>query len=596
MLALINVIFLSGTIFSAPVPDFSDDVLIITHPDYSAAAETLATWQRMKGYDVKIQAQSVWDTTGLKQFIKTWYDNATVKPGYLVIVGDIDKVPSFIRKTNWKPYPTDLYYGTMDGALDFVSELAQGRLSVSSAPEAMTVVKKIIGYEKEPPSLASFYTNMLAAAYFQDGEKDGYEDMPFVRTIEEVRQYIAKKGYTTTRVYSTDNGANPANWDKTIYAFGEALPADLKKPVFAWSGNKQDIAKAINAGTFLVCHYDHGMENGWNNPEFLTADLGLLTNGNKLPLIISMDCLVGAFDYAGAPCFAEAALRKDNGGAVGVIAASALSYPGNNDAFLEGMIDAIWPGIVLKTPQFPNVPLKEHPPIYCIGDIIRFGMQRMPDQWSDSARDQNNMPTWRGMTKYHNEIYHYFGDPTMRIWTKEPQTIVATHAQSMPSNAKTFTVSGMNVSSGAVTLFDNGKKEVVGKGNITGASLPVPVIKQVSVSGTVTLTITSPNYRPYNASLTIGPTGIVSGIEPVLPLFSCVVKNKTLQVRTAEVSDVVISLYSLKGSCIYSVKKPKTATITTVIDINTDRACSGMYFVICSSEKNTFRQRVYIAD
>ena len=76
------------------------------------------------------------------------------------------------------------------------------------------------------------------------------------------------------------------------------------------------------------------------------------------------------------------------------------------------MFDAIWsnPGLL---PNFgsggisnPNV--NTHSDIYKMGYVLNQGLLRMGQTW--------------GLSQYTNRIFHYFGDPSMEMYTSSPST------------------------------------------------------------------------------------------------------------------------------------------------------------------------------
>ena len=70
------------------------DMLILTVNNNSPATESLAIWQRMKGYGVKVELASSWSESEIKSTIASFYNNTSQKPGYVILPGDVDAVPS----------------------------------------------------------------------------------------------------------------------------------------------------------------------------------------------------------------------------------------------------------------------------------------------------------------------------------------------------------------------------------------------------------------------------------------------------------------------------------------------------------------------
>ena len=216
----------------------------------------------------------------IRQYIQDAYDTWDPKPSYVLLVGDAEYVP-----TNYiYSAASDLWYATVDGS-DYYPDLFIGRIPADTANEAEVIVQKILTYELTPPTLNSFYENFAVAAYFQDDEQDGYETRRFVRTSEEIRDYLMSIGYTGERIYCTESYINPTHYNNGYYGNGEPLPPELLRPTFAWDGDGNDVTNAIEQGIFILNHRDHGFEYGWGDPYFDVSDIAGLTNGDLLPIV-----------------------------------------------------------------------------------------------------------------------------------------------------------------------------------------------------------------------------------------------------------------------------------------------------------------------
>lgn len=484
------------------------DYLIITQDALMDAADSLANWKRQMGYGVEIISSSSWTAAAVKTAIHNKYQNQTVKPDYFVILGDVAQVPAdmFVAPDASGNYGTDLYYACMGGSNDYVPEMAHGRISVNSATQAMTVVQKIINYERNPINDSSFYQNGINCAQFQDDDNNGYADRRFTHTSEDVRDYMLTKGYDIQRIYYTDNNVFPYNYNASYYSNGQTIPsALLKTNGFNWNGGANDIKNSINAGKFYVLHRDHGYVggSGWVHPYFVNGNINQLSNGNKLPVVFSINCHTGEFTLNS--CFAETFLRHSNGGAVGIFAASYYSYSGFNDGLTPGLFDAIWssPGLipVFGTGGNSNPQTTAHADIINMGFVLNHGLLRMTQTWGGGANGR----------EYTYRLFHYFGDPAMVMWTEQPQNLTATHAASINCTDTTFVITNCSDSLATATLTFNG--QLLGKGQIINGSgsIYLPLI----IGQNLKLTITSRNHIPYIANIIVnsgGGLGITSTV------------------------------------------------------------------------------------
>ena len=417
------------------------DYLILSTPEFEEAVRRLADWKRTLGFGVHTRLRGGdWTPERIKSAVKEVYRSAP-SLYYLLIVGDHDDVPAedmartIVNNKGYAfdyRYVTDYYYGCVDGEGDVLADLYRGRLPVSTAMEAVTVVDKIIRYERNPVRDAAFYDMGLHCAYFEDcfpdgtdGPGDGIEDKRFTLTSEEVRNYMLSKGKTVNRVYfaydynysETDNYPPPTFWNKGEFAWGgDSIPVELQRPYFAWDGDSADIVRYIDEGAFYVLYRGHGTDSTWVQPHFTGDNILSLANGDRLPVVFSINCETGSFQED--DCFAEVFLRKKGGGAVAVYAATEKSWPGYNDAMVIGMFDAIWPdpGVDSKLYNFLGMTtspsrLRE---TTRLGEILDQGLRRMEETWGQS---------WKGnsiSTQFTREIFHCFGDPGMRIYTDTP--------------------------------------------------------------------------------------------------------------------------------------------------------------------------------
>ena len=407
-------------------------LLIITIPDYLEAVNKLADWKRTLGFNVRVSCKSIWNETAVKDSIMSY----TATPiHYLLIVGDNEDVPGKVLSDSINTsegmrhynYVSDFYYGCVQQ--NSYPEIRRGRIPVSSVAEAMTVVNKIIQYEREPVIDEDFYNTGLNCAYFQDNQKinngvivsprDSIEDVRFTLTSENIRNYLKDElGKNINRVYYAAAAVTPKYWNNTQYGFYRTkipLPYELQRESgFLWDGNYRQIITAINNGALYVLHRDHGSKESWGSPFFSKYHIDSLSNGKKQPVVFSMNCLTGRYNEN--TCFAEKFLRKEDGGCVAIFAATETSFSGYNDALTIGLFDAMWPSDgYFKSFPFGNDIVLSTSPAYRLGDILDIAQQEISTIYSYAG---NNV------IKHTNEIFHCFGDPTMEMYTDKPTPFV----------------------------------------------------------------------------------------------------------------------------------------------------------------------------
>ncbi|MEE4258029.1 MAG: C25 family cysteine peptidase, partial [Bacteroidales bacterium] len=482
--------------------------IIITHSQYLDAANTLANWKRQLGYGVEVVSQSSWTYTQVENAIQTRYNSWSPRPDYFVIIGDHTgsyAVPGEVINTPYSPpddgpFATDLYFACMDGSTDWHPDIAHGRISVSSLAEANVIVNKIIDYEKTPPTTSSFYDNVLNCAQYQDDDNNGYADRRFCHTSENIRDYLQNNhGYTSERIYYTSStySVSSLRYNNGYYSNGQLLPSALRTTSFDWSGGSSDITNAIDAGKFMVFHRDHGYVggSGWAHPYYTTSTMTALSNGALQPIVFSMNCHTG--EYQLDNCFAEKLMRMENKGAVGVVGATYFSLSGWNDALSIGMIDAIWatPGVYAvfgSGGTGASYMIGDGNEIYTMGDVVNQGLYAMEQNWGGSST----------YDKYEYELFMYFGDPAMKIWTENPNSnlISATHSSTIDCELSSFSITGSAANAVATLVFNN---EIIGSTTLNASGAGTITYSIPSPGSTVTLTISKTNHKPYIASLII---------------------------------------------------------------------------------------------
>ena len=476
------------------------DFLIITAPHLVDQANLLAAWKIRRGIDtmVRTTTQTGGSTvSAIKSYIQNAYDFWNPPPSFVLFLGDAEFIPTNYMTAHPQQAPagsligTDLYYATVDGTDDYFPDISTGRISVDTARQASYIINKIINYERNPPYEASFYSNVALAAYFED-ENLPYdrEDRKWVRTSEEIGSYLGSIGYDERRIYYAQTWVNPL-----YYSDGTPLPLYLLRDYygFPWDGNTTHILNWVNSGTLILNHRDHGWRMMWAIPELQVSHVLGLTNGARLPVVFSMNCETGWFDNETdnplhgtgyyEVTFAEAWQRNQNGGAAGIVAPTRISYGGYNDYLDKGLFDAVWPGFLPYAPTpgpFSN-------PQYRMGQVLNYAKLYMATVYGEG--------TTREITF---EMFHYFGDPTMEIWTTRPSNMAVSHSPLYFTDATSFTVSVQN--GALVSLVKNG--EILGTALSTGGEATFSLSSSLT-PGTIYLTVTKHNRRPYESTIQV---------------------------------------------------------------------------------------------
>lgn len=288
----------------------SADYVVITTPELATAAKALADYRGSKGLVSKVVALpdiyddfscGVPDPAAISAFIAYARSNWIMGPRYVLLAGDgtydyqnylgcgDNIVPALLVSTPQGVFASDSVHGDLNG--DGVPEVAIGRLPVMNAAELQAQVQKIIAYESVAGGDWQKQVILSADKPVEYGD--------FVAASEKLAG-ILPAGNSANRVY---------------------LPAYA-----SLADARTALAGYVNSGALLMNYYGHaGMDRLSQQGLLTTADVAGLTNGNKLPILTAMSCVIGRFEVPGYDCLAESLVLRQGGGAVAVWAPSGLS-------------------------------------------------------------------------------------------------------------------------------------------------------------------------------------------------------------------------------------------------------------------------------
>jgi len=338
------------------------DHLILAPAALAGTAEALALHRRGQGLDSKVVTlEQIYDEFGdglstpwaIQRFLtfagRSWSRRPTA--AVLAGAGTYDYKDHLGLGGNLVP---PLMVRTAEGLFASDSRLAEGsglvvgRLPAASAAELEATIAKLIAYESSGAAAWKREVVLLA----DDADDGGQFDWESDRVAARV-----PKPYNATRLY-----------------LGPLAAADIR----------QQLLDRLGSGAFLLNYLGHaGLDRLAAEALLANADAAALANGDRLPLVAAMACIVGRFEIPGFTSLAETLLNNPQGGAAGVWAPAGLAYNAQSATLDHALIAQLFETRAAT-----------------LGDAIRGAVERFRSE---------------GGTASTVLTYNLFGDPATRL-------------------------------------------------------------------------------------------------------------------------------------------------------------------------------------
>ncbi len=431
----------------------------------------------------------------LENYVDGIYASWDIVPSAILLLGDYGTNPA-----NSITSPIYDNYCVSDNILADVSgnsmpDIVFARMTAQNAAHLETVITKFLDYERTPPTSADFYNNPITALGFQT-------ERWFQICSESVAGFweneLGKSPVRINKTYIGNPNSDPwstaTNTSTVLDVFGPNglgyIPATPGEVNCTWNGSGQDVINGINSGAFILQHRDHGGETGWGEPDFQSSDINSLDN-TDLTFIWSINCLTGKYNISGE-CFAEKFHRHTSGGqnsgALGIIAASEVSYSFVNDTYVWGAYDNQWPEFL---PDYGTTPDSR--------DILpAFG-----NAAGKYFLEQSSWPYNTNNKEVTYNLFHMHGDAFSMVYSEIPQNLAVSHNPILYAGVTSFDVSANEGAFIALTV--NG--EIIGTAEATGAPVSISIPGQIPPDQVI-VTITKQNFYRYTFIVdVIPPTG-----------------------------------------------------------------------------------------
>jgi hypothetical protein len=242
----------------------------------------------------------------IRDFIAYAYAHwASPQLAYVLLVGDgsydfldhygygsVNYIPPFLDLVDyaWGETAADNRYAAISGN-DSLPDVFLGRLPVTTAAQATTVVGKILQYE-QAPWLGDWNARHVFIADNPDQAGD------FDETFDVVYNTYIHDPWIGEKIYLNE------------------LPVATAR---------QEIFAAWQRGALLISFAGHSSWHQWAVEELMHVDdVGNLHNDQKWPVVLSMTCFTGFFHHPEYGTLDESLLRLQGGGAVATWSPSGL--------------------------------------------------------------------------------------------------------------------------------------------------------------------------------------------------------------------------------------------------------------------------------
>lgn len=415
-----------------------------------------------------------------------------------------------------------------------------GRISVSTYTECATVLGKTLKYDRDPDT-GTWYGNLLSAGYYEDvppnedGLDDGMGALDIVTTVHlNLKRFSGyNSGLADGELLDLAMPYSPSKYPYPTYKFrrltkasrlriqartwdgygGEGQPGGMPEYIPLWATDQMWIGSTqagtiftwclngyrVDNGVGLVFYTGHGNQTGWTN-RFVCGPthVAALNNGVQTPVILSFACSTGTFAYT-SPSHCENLLRKEGGGCVGIVGATAGSLGSYSRPLAYGTLIFLF-GQAFDTAPFSypgsGVDMMDYPVSQRPAEALACGKAWMrkcgqQDEMGSSDHDDIRKRFWY--------MYEWFGDPELSLRTMSPVPLFVFHGASLPANGGMF---GVYVNALNAHL-EGARVAIVPLDETLAPSMGAkPWVKLTSSNGWAVFTLPVPAAGPYAITVT----------------------------------------------------------------------------------------------
>lgn len=309
-------------------PPGGADWIAIAHSELTTEVERLASHRESQGLRTTIvdvndifnqYSHGIYQPTAIRDYLAHALTWQAPMPSYALLVGDghwnLKRIPDYAPEDPilippylgfLDPYqgevPADNLYAMLVGT-DPLPDIALGRLPAQTVTDTIVLIDKILVHEASLLNPQPWQFNIVFLADEPDSGGDFH--------------------YQSDRVAAI----SPEYFEKVKIYYSAAFTLPIPGTVI----------DAFNDGATLFNFRGHGSLNYWASDPILfdVSSVYSLTNIDKYPVVVTMDCLDAYFAYPGTEGLSEVLLRHQGGGSVAHWGSSGLGLSADHSVLHE---------------------------------------------------------------------------------------------------------------------------------------------------------------------------------------------------------------------------------------------------------------------
>jgi hypothetical protein len=405
-------------------------------------------WKKQKGYEVAVATttETGTNTSTIKNYIQTQYNNLNTRPDYVILVGDVSGtfgIPTWNYSWNYYNGETDYPYTQIAGN-DLLGDVFIGRMSIESTSDFLNLATKVFTYEKNTPTQPATWLNRMLLV--GDDQSSGISTMYTNKFIKEL-SYAHNPNYTYNEVYGG--------------SFTSAINAGINQGVGFW-----------NYRGYI------GM-SGWS------PGSGIVNSGKLLHAVI-ITCATGSF--SGGTSTTESLIRMGTASnPTGSITAIGMATSGTHTMLNNCLAGGIFEGLFTYN-------------MHTMGQALLYSKLYLHSVYSMSE------PTLETAFEH---ICNLMGDPTVEAYKGIPSRILIECPTSIPKGTNMIEISvndmiAHHIENSNVTLSQG---STIMYNGISDANGKVYAVIPEDMTGQLTLTVSKPDFYPSIATIDISTEG-----------------------------------------------------------------------------------------